>query len=342
MGVLYRPSENKIKNAPTKDYLGKAKLVAAADSREAYTTFTGVTRLQQGITPTGAPLDRPASDPGADRPLGRSVTSPRDAPPASAPALSRNATTINVVNADDRPGRLQTTSPSGGGSSLRSNTAPSSGGLPRGLTIRTPVGRSGPSNTRSAGSGGLSPPSRTQQDTFRQHPNDQSTNSRLAEIYDDYIGNDNEAPPEVPPLPRLPEGNKRVAAWANNNANPPVRRTATTISQSTLPSSYAPSSFGGASVRRKLSRKQMYATRNPGSAGRTVYEEEEEGYVSGDYEDAPFELVKIRVKASISIIFVSNMTHSNGYDFLCSCTIRIMCEEWHCPLICHSRSSWTA
>jgi len=35
-----------------------------------------------------------------------------------------------------------------------------------------------------------------------------------------------------------------------------------------------------------------------------MYEEEEEGYVSGDYEDMPFELVKIRVKVcSLSSTF---------------------------------------
>ncbi|KAG9311977.1 hypothetical protein JVU11DRAFT_7247 [Chiua virens] len=47
VGVLYRPSENKIKNSKSKDYLGKAKLVAASDSDDAFTEFTGVKRLQQ-------------------------------------------------------------------------------------------------------------------------------------------------------------------------------------------------------------------------------------------------------------------------------------------------------
>jgi len=32
----------------------------------------------------------------------------------------------------------------------------------------------------------------------------------------------------------------------------------------------------------------------------SMYEEEEEGYMSGDYDDAPFELVKIRVKPHYS------------------------------------------
>jgi hypothetical protein len=55
--VLYRPSEKKLKNVQTKDYLGKAKLVAAADSTDAFTTFTGATRLAQGMNPSGAFAD---------------------------------------------------------------------------------------------------------------------------------------------------------------------------------------------------------------------------------------------------------------------------------------------
>ncbi|CCO29284.1 Neutrophil cytosol factor 2 Short=NCF-2 [Rhizoctonia solani AG-1 IB] len=56
VGVLYRPSESKLKNAKAKDYLGKAQLIAASDANDAFTTFTGVTRLQQGLTPSGAPI----------------------------------------------------------------------------------------------------------------------------------------------------------------------------------------------------------------------------------------------------------------------------------------------
>ncbi|KZT58649.1 hypothetical protein CALCODRAFT_432156 [Calocera cornea HHB12733] len=56
IGVLYRPSEIKLKNAKAKDYMGKAKLVASADARDAYVSFVGATRLAQGMSPTGAPL----------------------------------------------------------------------------------------------------------------------------------------------------------------------------------------------------------------------------------------------------------------------------------------------
>jgi hypothetical protein len=44
VGVLFRPSANKIKNLKTKNYLGQAKLVAATDTRDAFTGFSGAYR----------------------------------------------------------------------------------------------------------------------------------------------------------------------------------------------------------------------------------------------------------------------------------------------------------
>lgn len=46
-------------------------------------------------------------------------------------------------------------------------------------------------------------------------------------------------------------------------------------------------------MRRKVTRR---GNQRAPSRIQSTYEEEEEGYVSGEYEDAPFELVKIRVK----------------------------------------------
>lgn len=39
--MIYRPPEGKLKNVKTKDYLGKAKLVAAVDPEDAFTGFSG-------------------------------------------------------------------------------------------------------------------------------------------------------------------------------------------------------------------------------------------------------------------------------------------------------------
>lgn len=41
VGVLYRPNEAKVRNVKTKDYLGKARLVAASDAQNAFTGFAG-------------------------------------------------------------------------------------------------------------------------------------------------------------------------------------------------------------------------------------------------------------------------------------------------------------
>ncbi|OKL62450.1 hypothetical protein UA08_02577 [Talaromyces atroroseus] len=41
VGVIYRPNEAKVKNLKTKDYLGKARLVAASDRNNAFTGFQG-------------------------------------------------------------------------------------------------------------------------------------------------------------------------------------------------------------------------------------------------------------------------------------------------------------
>ncbi|KAG0141226.1 hypothetical protein CROQUDRAFT_99050 [Cronartium quercuum f. sp. fusiforme G11] len=44
VGVLYRPSANKVKNLASKNYLGQAKLVAATDATETFVGFTGAAR----------------------------------------------------------------------------------------------------------------------------------------------------------------------------------------------------------------------------------------------------------------------------------------------------------
>lgn len=41
VGVVYRPNAAKVKNLKTKDYLGKARLVAASDRANAFTGFAG-------------------------------------------------------------------------------------------------------------------------------------------------------------------------------------------------------------------------------------------------------------------------------------------------------------
>ncbi|KAK0459085.1 NADPH oxidase regulator NoxR [Desarmillaria tabescens] len=296
VGVLYRPSEKKLKNAITKDYMGKAKLIAASDPGDAYTTFTGVTLLKQGISPSGVYLSRtntrsPESEPSLNRsftapPTVSLLPKPDDEPRAT---LTRSKTTLNVQSTARE---LSSSAPSSAPPIVRSNTAivasrpsPNAGigaiGTPvRGLSVRKP----GISSSPASPSPPPEPPAKVTSPSQSQGP-------RLTELYDGYLDAYTSEPPA--PLPSMPPD--RVAAWASKNANPnypPV--IARSASRSAPASNYAPSSFGGGTMRRKLTRRgtaRQMVSRAPSS-----YEEEEEGYGSGEYEDGPFELVKIRVK----------------------------------------------
>ncbi|KAJ7647597.1 NADPH oxidase regulator NoxR [Roridomyces roridus] len=269
VGVLYRPNEKKINNAGAKDYMGKAKLIAASDSRDTTVGFSGLDRLNQGITPTGIFVDNETA-------LARSASraAPKSNPDPPPAPLARSKTTLNVVavvpdlraaQASGGPARSNTVlnatrSPPGGGM----------GGPVRGLSVRR--GGSPPSNNKPLAA--PAPPAK---------------GNRLTEIYDDYLDVYAE---DAPPVPSGPPD--RVAAWARTNAQPSsgppsayVQRSGT---RSAPGSNYAPSSYGGGSVRRRVTR------RNTSRRAASTYEEEEEGYASGEDFDGPFELIKIRVK----------------------------------------------
>ncbi|KLO17704.1 hypothetical protein SCHPADRAFT_900448 [Schizopora paradoxa] len=291
VGVLYRPSETKLKNTKTKDYMGKAKLVAAADAADAYTEFTGVARYRKGQTPSGAPLERPPSDPTPA--LGRSQTVPapreqvNDLDPPRAAALARSKTVLNVAG-DAR----ERTNPAPGSEAGGMSSSPA--GLGRSMTMgaRTPNAMGGQMGvTRGLSIRKNSAPGLTSPTQQPPPPPEKPVSSvgggapRLTEIYDGYMGGfaDDE-------VPAVPPTQGRVAAWARTNANPgniPSRSPSTRA-----PSAYASSAVG--SVRRRPTRRGT-VNRAP-SRARTSFEEEEEGYVSGEYDDGPFELAKIRVK----------------------------------------------
>lgn len=107
----------------------------------------------------------------------------------------------------------------------------------------------------------------------------------MTDFYDDYINSyaDNS------PVRR----NNTVASWARNNATPetppPLSRSPTT--RPPPPSSYN-ANAGGVRRRGTMGRQRSMARRKP------TYEEEEEGYGSGDYEDVSSysDSSKIRVK----------------------------------------------
>ncbi|KAH8703669.1 putative PB1 domain protein [Talaromyces proteolyticus] len=62
VGVIYRPNEAKVKNLKTKDYLGKARLVAASDRNNAFTGFQGSEQKKALAAEAIAKDDRPAEN----------------------------------------------------------------------------------------------------------------------------------------------------------------------------------------------------------------------------------------------------------------------------------------
>ncbi|KAI4185404.1 MAG: hypothetical protein LQ346_005906, partial [Caloplaca aetnensis] len=59
VGVVYRPNSAKVKNLKTKDYLGKARLIAAADQGNMFTGFAGSEAKAKASAPEGGRDDRP-------------------------------------------------------------------------------------------------------------------------------------------------------------------------------------------------------------------------------------------------------------------------------------------
>jgi len=264
VGVLYRPSENKLKNAKTRDFLGKAKLVATENPNEAYTTFTGVTRLRQGITPQNIFVDDDTSLSRAATLTNRLKGPDLDVQPVG--TLARAKTTINVpANTRERTMGAgadisRSASPPANDSPntlARSNTVlpsrPLQAGLPtRALTVRKP------------GSGEISPP------VTSPKPR---TSPGATEFFDNLV----DSYSQQSPPPKLPTANERIANWARNNAGGP------TVSR-------APSAFGGSSrsgtIKRRVTRRTVATS---------AYDDDEEGYGSGEWDEM-YELTKIRVK----------------------------------------------
>ncbi|TYJ52608.1 hypothetical protein B9479_006778 [Cryptococcus floricola] len=207
VGVLFRPSAKKLKNLETRDYMGKAILVAASDATDAYTTFTGITRLQRGQNPSGAPLE-----PGTA--LGRSASVSQAAPMAT-PVQARMARS-NTVAAPRQTEPLTMGGMGGGGPKP---------GLGRSTTqirptvkipeesapiIPLPAPLRQPSFDSSSSSSPQSVPEPLIQTPQQERP---SKSLRVTELYDDYYRSpgafDDDIPPDLPPI-----GGKKIEQWA--------------------------------------------------------------------------------------------------------------------------------
>ena len=108
----------------------------------------------------------------------------------------------------------------------------------------------------------------------------------MTDFYDEYLDGytGNNAPP-VPPIQPAPN---TISAWQARNQQ--------AAGYGSRAGSYAGSSFGSGSLRRKPTRSRTIRSRVTSG-----YEEEEEGYGSGEYEDSNFEMTLIRVKVCLSL-----------------------------------------
>ncbi|EJD41593.1 hypothetical protein AURDEDRAFT_115376 [Auricularia subglabra TFB-10046 SS5] len=271
VGILYRPSESKVKNSKAKDYLGKAKLVAASDSQNMFTGFAGSELMSRGQTPSGAKLnDRPSPVDDNARPAQAILDrAPKGGP---SPKLERAPTQIRPAQPSDAA-RL----------GMRGGTAsPAPSSLQRGASIAALTPQRGLSVRRPEAAAAPPPPRKD------NPPPPQA--ARLTEIYDDYIGFSDEPPPPLPP----PVDNQRVANWASKvTQNAPPSSFPGSIPSSRAGSVRGPG--GGGSMRRKPSMGGARRAPSMRSGSRATTYEDEEGYGSGgDYDE--FEMSKILVK----------------------------------------------
>ncbi|QUC23651.1 uncharacterized protein UV8b_07892 [Ustilaginoidea virens] len=121
VGVVYRPNEAKVRNLKTKDYLGKARLVAASDRSNAFTGFAGPEIKNAGKAE--AKDDRPPDNISfaATNLVKPGIQSRRQ---QSEPSANRNVFPPTPPPENDRPTR---------GGSVRSGSRP----MPAKLTIQT-------------------------------------------------------------------------------------------------------------------------------------------------------------------------------------------------------------
>ena len=214
VGILYRPSETKLKNLKTRNYLGTAKLVAATDTRDAFVGFTGSTRAANAF-------GEDEKGPGT---LARSKTSAariEGGTGARVQPLRRTATESPQTALGRLPmvKLIPVVNPVG-----RSNTLPGIAGVGLGAR-KTGAGRL-PTPPASDEIDRLPLPSRVE--------SQRDTAYGGADFVDAYC--EDEARP-VPSLPRpTPEGQprERVANWARQNvgADPPVGSLSRTTSAS--------------------------------------------------------------------------------------------------------------
>ncbi|RSH89090.1 hypothetical protein EHS25_002756 [Saitozyma podzolica] len=320
VGVLFKPAPGKLKNLEARDYMGKAVLVAASDASETYTTFTGLTRLQRGQTPTGAPLD-------ASHPLNRSATLSTSRQADQNPSrLSRSNTFAATSSLTPLRPVMSSASPA---SASVSTSSPASGFTERALPGRpTPARALTTSMTQSVresipmsnepptlplkldtikstgcpsakaygggGFGAASPPTEILRTPDERVDGGRGRSLRVTELYDDYYKSAGAYDEDIPELP--PIGGKKIEAWA--------KKTAAAGPPSSFPPSYTSSppessGKGGLGLTRgpsNASRRGFGLARSESRVGTNAESRyDDDGSDAGSFYD----MVKIRVKVHV-------------------------------------------
>ncbi|TKA71226.1 hypothetical protein B0A49_04169 [Cryomyces minteri] len=105
VGVVYRPNEAKVKNLRTRDYLGKARLVAAADRGNTSTGFAGVDKRRHLEILHSAIDDRPAEKLSyaaanlSEPPINRNLFPPTPPPEAERPVRAAKRASVDGSHA---------------------------------------------------------------------------------------------------------------------------------------------------------------------------------------------------------------------------------------------------
>ncbi|KAF9225110.1 hypothetical protein BS17DRAFT_750579 [Gyrodon lividus] len=287
--VLYRPSANKLRNAESRDYLGKAKLVASSDVNDAFTVFTGVEKLQQASNLIPRPtlgLERSKS----------TIQVPSISNIAILPVDKRSETALSKSNATAGPlGRktsqlpppalkLQPPVPAQAPPRVQVQASPTQQPTPVLNSTPTPKKPSASALPGISTRGPQLPPPALQPQppiSARALPPVQRQ-SRLDKFYDDYINTyTDDAPPSlilgsgvVPPHPR-----SQITRVPSRSA----------ASHRNIGGMGGPSGSVGETLKRKPRRR-------PTVRRMSMFEEEEDGFVTEEYDEGPWELSNIRVK----------------------------------------------
>lgn len=268
VGVLYRPSETKLKNLKTKNYLGAAKLVAATDTRDAFVGFTG--------SALAANVGNAFGDDGKGAgSLARSKTSAARIEGGAGARATQPLRRTATESPQTALGR--TPAPMGRSKSVakplgRSNTLPGNAG----------VGIGAP---RKPGAGRLPTPPPSDEIDRLPLPTGMASQRDTAYGGADFVNAyyDEEAPP-LPPLPRnagpTPAGQpiERVANWARQNvgSDPPVQ----SLSRSTSASEKGVGLGGGVVGKMTQSRPREQGRGFAGSQRGYGEDGYEEGYAA--------------------------------------------------------------